>query len=115
MNIIIQNLKQEVDIKAKNGKLQMNKNRVLEYVGEVVGYDMNVEESIEVIKNNFKTLNYNTAIELVGKKVETNDKYKLINTKISSFTTTFDDTVNRKYNLINGAKLIDGKQSFALG
>ena len=109
LNEFIQNLKQEVDIKAKNGKLQMNKNRVLEYVGEVIGYDMNIEESIEVIKDNFKTLDYNTTIELVGKKVETNDKYKVLNTKISSFTTTFDDTVNRKYNLINGAKLIDGK------
>lgn len=108
LRLFLTELKKEVDVIPKKGTLTMNKNRVLEYLGEVVGYNLDVDKSLEVIKENFKTINYNNEIVLVGDKKYTDDKLKTIDSKISSFTTTFDDTVSRKYNLIAGAKYIDG-------
>lgn len=109
LKIFLTKLKNKVDKAPKAGKLQMNKDRVLEYVGEEVGYKLDFDKSFEIIKENFKTLDYNERIVLAGEKLFTNDKYKLIDTKVSSFTTTFDDTITRKYNLMAGAKYIDGK------
>lgn len=109
LNLFLNNLKKRVDVKAKAGELKMNSNRVLEYVGEVVGYSLDIEKSKEIIKNNFLTNNYNVSIDLVGEEIITDDPLKSIDTKISSFTTTFDNTVSRKYNLIAGAKMLDSK------
>lgn len=102
-------LKNEVDIVPKKGKLYMNDNRVLEYINEVVGFTLDVDKSFEIIKNNFISLEYNNSIELFGENTYTDDKLKLIDTKISSFTTTFDASLTRRFNLIAGAKYIDGK------
>ena len=112
LNSFLKNLKKRVDLKAKKGELKMNSNRELEYVGEVVGFSLDTEKSKEIIKNNFLTNNYNVSLDLVGDKITNNDPLKLIDTKISSFTTTFDDTVSRKYNLIAGANMIDSKIVF---
>ena len=87
----------------------MGEDRILRYLGEVVGYNLDVEKSIAVIKKNFANVNYNNELVLVGDEIFTNDRGKLIDTKVSSFTTTFDDTIERKYNLIVGAKYIDGR------
>lgn len=100
--------KKVVDVKPVAGKLSMGNDRVLRYINEKVGFSLNIDNNIQLIKDNFKTMNYNANLTLVGDPVYTTDKMKNMTTKISSFTTTFDDTVSRKYNLIAGAKYIDG-------
>jgi len=109
LDLFLKNLKKRVDVKAQKGELKMNSNRVLEYVGEVIGYSLDIEKSKEIIKNNFLTSNYNMSLDLVGEEVVIDNPLKIIDTKISSFTTTFDNTVSRKYNLIAGAKMLDSK------
>ena len=105
----LEKIKNEVNIVPKKGKLFMNSQRELEYIDEIVGFELDVEKSLEIIKNNFNSLDFKEEIELVGENTYTNDALKQIDTKISSFTTNFDASLGRKYNLIAGAKYIDGK------
>lgn len=102
-------LKTRFDKAPKDGALVMQDNRELKYINEVIGYSIDLNKNIDIIKNNFMSKDYNSKIVIEGNEIIPNNKLKLIDTKISSFTTTFDDTVSRKYNLIAGAKLLDGK------
>ena len=102
-------MKKRLDKTAKEGHLEMNEERILKYVGEVVGFNTNIENTKNAIIDNFKTIDYNKKINVAGENIYLDNPNKAINTKISSFTTTFDDTISRKYNLTNGAKLLDGK------
>ena len=102
-------MKKRFDITPKKGQLSMDENRNLLFVGEVIGLNINVEKTKEAIVENFKTVNYNEKIVINGEEIYLENPHKVIDTKISSFTTTFDDTVSRKYNLIAGAKQLDGK------
>ena len=103
------NLKNRFNKTPKEGHLEMQEDRILKYVGEVVGYNINIDNLKEQIEENFKTVNYNQTIEINGESITLDNPLKKIDTKISSATTTFDNTVSRKYNLIAGAKLLDGK------
>ena len=109
LNLFLDNLEKRVNIAAKQGNLVMDENRNLNFVGEVVGFNFDKEKSKEIILSNFNDLNYEDTLELVGEDVTIDNPLKVINTKVSSFTTTFDDTVSRKYNLMAGAKMLDGK------
>ena len=100
-------VKTNVDVQPLSGKLSMGNDRILRYVDEVVGFSLDIEKSIDAIKEAFNNKTYNS-LTLVGNPVYTDDVMKTINTKISSVSTTFDDTVSRKFNLIAGAKYIDG-------
>ena len=109
LNTFLINLKKRVDVKPKMGRLEMNSNRNLEFVGEVVGFSLDIEKNKDIIKNTFLTNNYNISLNLVGENTTIDNPLKVIDTKVSSFTTEFDDTVSRKYNLIAGAKMLDSK------
>lgn len=98
----------ETDVEAKNGKLVMNSNKELSYTDEVIGFKLDVEKSVEVLKLNFSSKDYLKKIELVGDKVYTTDKLKTINKKISTFSTTFDTSLRRKYNLETAAGYVNG-------
>lgn len=109
LNIFLNNLKKRTEVKPKSGNLKMNSNRELEYVGELKGFSLDIEKSKEIIKNNFLSNDYNVTLELVGDIKTIDNPLKVIDTKISSFTTKFDNTVSRKYNLMAGAKMLDSK------
>ncbi len=109
IRVFLNQLKKRFDRKAKNGKLVMQDDRQLKYIGEVVGYSINVDKNLEIIKNNFNTIDYNNSLDIIIDSIFPTDEMKKIDTKISSFTTTFDDTIDRKYNLMAGAKKLDGK------
>ena len=105
----LKKVKKRLDITPKRGELSMNSDRNLEFVGEVIGFSADIEKTKEIIKSNFSSTNYNKKIIIEGENIYLENPNKVIDTKISSFTTTFDDTVMRKYNLIAGAKRLDGK------
>ena len=109
LDSFLNKIKKRLDKTAKEGQLVMNKDRNLVFVGEVVGFNTNVLKTKQAIIDNFKTIEYNQKITIDGENTYLENPYKVIDTKISSFTTTFDDTISRKYNLINGARLLDGK------
>ena len=108
LNSFVSNLKKRFNVSPKEGNIVMNDKRELEYKGEIVGFKINEEKLIETIKSNFETIDYSERIIIEGESISLENPLKVINTKISSFTTTFDDTVSRKYNLIAGAKHLDG-------
>lgn len=101
-------LSKKTDIKAKKGKLSMNSNKELTYINEVVGFSLDIEKSFEILKKNFSNTNFSKQIELIGTDVYENDKLKLINKKISSFSTSYDTSLRRKYNLETAAGYING-------
>lgn len=101
-------LSKKTDIKEKKGKLSMNTNKELTYIDEVVGFKLNIEDSLDILKNNFVTVDYEEKIELTGEDVYENDNLKLINKKISSFSTSYDTSLRRKYNLETAAGYING-------
>jgi len=105
----LKDLKTREDKEPQKGKLVMNKKtRELTYEGEVVGYTLDVDKSLEAVKNSIVEGNYSDSINIMGTNKSTTDKYKLINTKISSVTTEFDNKVSRAINLDVAAKSIDG-------
>ena len=104
----LKELKTSTKKSPKKGELVMNDDKELEYVGEVVGYTLNVKESIEVIKENIDEKEYSKRIVLKGVNSYVEDPYKSINKKISSYTTEFDNTVSRAYNLVTASKRING-------
>lgn len=109
LDSFLNKMKKRLDKTAKEGHLEMDKNRNLKFVGEVVGFNTNILNTKKAIIDNFKDMEYNKILKIEGDNIYIDNPYKVINTKISSFTTTFDDTISRKYNLIAGAKQLDGK------
>jgi len=91
------------------GKLVMNDKHELEYKDEVVGYSLDVNEALKILIKSFKDDKYENPIELPGTNSYTDDIYKQINKKISTFTTTFDPNVSRKYNLETASNDINGQ------
>lgn len=99
----------KVKIIPKKGNLVMGEDRVLRYLDEVVGFDLSIEESKNIIREHFKTNEISKNINLVGEKSYEEDYYKQIDTKIVSFTTSFDPTVSRRINLEVASAFIDKK------
>ena len=104
----LKNLSGSVNIIPKKGRLSMDSDRNLKYVDEVLGYNLNIEESAKAINSLYEKGEYVDNVLLVVDEAYEKDPLKNINTKISSFTTIYDDSVSRRYNLIAGAKYIDG-------
>ncbi len=104
----LKNLKATTDTSPQKGRLSMGSDRQLKYVDEVAGYYLEIENSFTEIKNAFEKGEYVNLIELKETASYEEDTLKTINTKISSFSTTYDNTIGRKYNLMAGAKYIDG-------
>ena len=104
----LNNLKSISDIIPQKGKLSMGSDRQLKYVDEVVGYSLDIENSLKAVKDSYEEGKYVDSIKLVDSSNYVEDTLKTINSKISSFSTTYDNSIGRKYNLIAGAKYIDG-------
>ena len=104
----LKTLKEDTKLSPKKGELVMNDNRELEYKGEVVGYSLDIDESFEIIKDSIDEKEYSKRMVLKGLNSYVEDPYKAINKKLSSYTTEFDNTVSRAYNLDTASKRIDG-------
>lgn len=109
INSFLNELKSKVDTKKEQGKLVMGKDRKLSYQKGIPSFSLDIEKSFAVIKNSIKTILSNNKIVLVGtlEKVEY-DVLSTINTKISTYSTKFDNKVSRGKNISNAAKSLDG-------
>ena len=105
---ILKKISDSINVAPKKGRISMDSDRNMKYVDEILGYNLNIEESAKVICSAFENGDYVDNVSLVINEYFDDEPLKNINTKISSFTTIYDDTVSRKYNLITGAKYIDG-------
>lgn len=103
----INNLKSLFDVSVVNGQFVMNDNRELSYVFGTDGFSLNVEESYKEIISN---INKKDVITLIGtsERAVNNDNYKLVDTKVSSFSTEFNPYISRATNLKTALAYIDG-------
>ena len=109
LKMFLRYIKMIVDNKPSKGKLVYSEDKELKYTDYIVGHSLNIDKNIDIIKNNFSTIDYDDSLTLAVDETFDIDEYLAsINTKISSFSTKFDNTVTRKYNLITGASYING-------
>lgn len=102
-------LKKKVDSSKTKGKLVMNTNRVLTYEKGKSSFSLDIDKNIELIKNKMYDLLNSNKIELIGEASDAEyDILSTINTKISSYSTKFNQYVSRGRNLEQAAKYLDG-------
>ena len=103
-------LKLQTDVVKKDGYLSIDDNRNLRYVDGIDGFSLDVQKCLSILLESFQTMNFTMPISLVGKvdKAINNEQYKSIDTKVSSFTTTFNPYISRATNLKVALDYIDG-------
>lgn len=103
-------LKLQVDVVKKDGYFSMDENRNLQYVDGVDGFSLDVDQSLAILLDAFQNLDSNSTVSLVGSvdKASNNSQYKSVDTKVSSFMTTFDPYISRATNLRVALNYIDG-------
>ena len=104
---LINSLKNKVDVPITNGYISVNENREVSYVLGIDSFSLDVEKSVQKIMDD---ISKKGTIELVGssKKAVNDENYKLIDTKVSSFTTDFNPNISRATNLRTALAYIDG-------
>lgn len=107
--VFLEELKNKVDTKKTQGKLVMGKDRNLAYQKGVASFNLDISKSLSIIKDKLDTILSNNKMTLEGSS--TNPDYDIlstINTKISTYSTKFDNKVSRGQNISNAAKSLDG-------
>lgn len=101
-------LKEQVDVHKVDGRLLMDDNRTLQYVNGIDGFSLDVDKSFIALREGLE--DSTSSLELVGEVDSINDNslYQSIDTKISSFTTSFNPSISRAVNLKTGLRYIDG-------
>ena len=105
----LNNLKSQVDTSLVNGYFDTSSGSV-RYIDGTDSFSLNVDESLGVIVSSVNEDSINNRFELVGssEKAINNDSYKLIDTKVSSFSTEFNPWISRATNLKTGLSYING-------
>jgi len=103
----VKNLKSVVDNPVINGHFSVNENREVSYVLGTDSFSLDIDSSIKKIVDN---ISKKDTIKLSGvsDKAVNNDSYKLVDTKVSSFSTEFNPYISRATNLKTALGYIDG-------
>lgn len=103
----VNNLKNTVDVSVTNGHFAVNENREVSYVLGTDSFSLDADGSIQKIIDN---ISKRDTIELSGvsDKAVNDDNYKLVDTKVSSFSTEFNPYISRATNLKTALNYIDG-------
>ena len=104
---IIAEIKMKVDRKATLGGIVVEYNRNVFYRHEVASYELNLEESIAIVKEKIFSGEKIKLIGIKGKVKE--DILSTIDTKVSSYKTWFDTSSVRATNLRVALSDIDGE------
>lgn len=111
---VIKELKDTFNRKKKEGTLRIDDKHNVKYDDGNDGFVLNESKAktdiINILKNPYTNQN-NLIIELSGqvtKRTKTNDKLKLINKKVASYTTTFANYGSRGHNITLAASKVNG-------
>lgn len=106
----LNDLKKEVDTKGIKGKLVMDKDRNLSYKKSTPAFSLNVNESAKKIEDDLEKIISTGKATLVGEyKALGEDKLlSTIDTKVSSFSTSYNAKVSRAKNIAAAAGYLDG-------
>lgn len=106
----LNDLKKEVDTKGIKGKLVMDKDRNLSYKKSTPAFSLNVNESAKKIEDDLEKIISTGKATLVGEDRELGEDKLLstIDTKVSSFSTSYNTKVSRAKNIAAAAGYLDG-------
>ena len=103
---ILVELKKELDIEKETGELIVEENRNVYYKKAVASYSLNIDENIKLIK---EKLFSKETIVLSGEKGQVEyDGLSVIDTKVATHRTWFNQNISRATNLKNALRNIDG-------
>lgn len=106
----LNDLKKEVDTKGIKGKLVMDKDRNLSYKKSTSAFSLNVNESAKKIEDDLEKIISTGKATLVGeyKALGEDNLLSTIDTKVSSFSTSYNTKVSRAKNIAAAAGYLDG-------
>lgn len=108
----LESIKDKFDVDLQNGRFEVDDYRNVKYFMGVDSFHLDVDSSLKKIIDVFKNkISDNLVIELVGTsdKASSNELYRTIDTKVSSFKTMFNSYItSRATNLRSALKNIDG-------
>ncbi len=112
----LKKIKEEYDSDEKKERFERDNDMNIKYIAGEGYHYLDIDKTIEQVKN--KGLNDTSIINLVvdNSNVSNHKEYALIDTKVSSFTTTFNPYISRATNLrtalnyINGAIIEPGEE-----
>lgn len=106
----LNHFKSLVDVSRVDGHFSFGDNRNLQYVSGVDGFSLDIDASFDALKKYLDGNKGNEVVEFTGTvdKASSDVVYQSIDTKVSSFTTTFNPYISRATNLRVGLNYIDG-------
>lgn len=108
---VLLELKTKADRGAVDDGLSVSPSRIVSYVPGSKGFSLDVSKTVDLfLKEIDKYISGNIEVDLQGEFVEynSNDNYKMIDTKVSSFVTEFNPYITRATNLKTALGYIDG-------
>lgn len=104
-------LKKRLDVKAKEDGLIVDNNHNVFYEEALNGFSLNVDKTVKELEDSLNKLTSQTKVMALGDVIKMDNKNKelsSINTKISSYTTAFENIGNRGYNITLAASKLNG-------
>lgn len=111
INKFVISLKTRLDVQEREDGLVVDDKHNVSYALSVNGFSLDVDKTAKELEKSLKNLTDQTKVEAYGTVVKMEDKNKelaSINTKIASYTTTFENVGNRGHNIVLAASKLNG-------
>ena len=111
LNQYLTNIKNEYDYNGSTERFEIDDNRNIKYIKGEDAHYLNVEKTIKKISEELKddiSKNKKILMSIDIKKAVNHEMYSTIDTKVSSFSTNFNQYISRATNLRTGLGYIDG-------
>lgn len=111
INKFVISLKAHLDVLEREDGLVVDNKHNVSYAPSVNGFSLDVDKTAKELEKSLKNLTDQTKVEAYGTVVKMEDKNKelaSINTKIASYTTTFENVGNRGHNIVLAASKLNG-------
>lgn len=111
INKFIISLKTRLDVLEREDGLVVDDKHNVSYAPSVNGFSLDVDKTAKELEKSLNNLTNQTKAKAYGTVVKMEDKNKelaAINTKIASYTTTFENVGNRGHNIVLAASKLNG-------
>ncbi len=111
INKFIISLKSRLDVQEREDGLVVDDKHNVSYAPSVNGFSLDVDKTAKELEKSLNNLTNQTKVKAYGTVVKMEDKNKelaSINTKIASYTTTFENVGNRGHNIVLAASKLNG-------
>lgn len=111
INKFVISLKTRLDVLEREDGLVVDDKHNVSYMPSINGFSLDVDKTEKELEKSLKNLTDQTKVKAYGTVVKMEDKNKelaSINTKIASYTTTFENVGNRGHNIVLAASKLNG-------